>query len=104
MYARSLSLLCFPTHPSHNQPGLDFTLSLGELADAHQDYRRAMAHWKANLPPGRIYTLQYEDLVSDFEGTLRSLLGHLELVRTGGWKEWWMRRWKGRWKERPKEW
>ncbi|MGC8730963.1 MAG: tetratricopeptide repeat-containing sulfotransferase family protein [Halothiobacillaceae bacterium] len=42
-------------------------------------YRRCMAHWRAALPPGTLYELHYEQLVTDPQPHLRAVLDFLGL-------------------------
>jgi len=52
-----------------------------DLADIGRYYRirqSLMAHWK-RLLPGRIYTVRYEDMVTDLEKSTRKLLEHCGL-------------------------
>lgn len=57
---------------------LPFVYSLDNLAARYRQYRKLMAHWHAVLP-GRLHTLDYEQLVSDPEPVVRRLLDYLEL-------------------------
>ncbi|MDZ7668602.1 MAG: sulfotransferase [Gammaproteobacteria bacterium] len=50
-----------------------FASDLEALGHYYLDYRRLMAHWHAVLPQ-RILDVHYEDLVSDTEQTIRTLL------------------------------
>ncbi len=42
------------------------------------DYQRLMSHWQ-NLFPGEIFTVQYEDLVTDQEIVSKQLIDYLGL-------------------------
>jgi len=57
---------------------LPFVYSLDNLAARYRQYRELMAHWHAALP-GRLHTLDYEQLVGDPEPVIRRLLDYLEL-------------------------
>ncbi len=51
---------------------------LDHIARYYRDYERLMTHWKLTLDIP-IFDLRYEDLVEDFEGTVRALLDFLGL-------------------------
>lgn len=51
---------------------------LEELGRYYNLYRDLMRHWESVLP-GYIYSVQYEDMVSDQEAQTRALLSHLGL-------------------------
>ncbi len=57
---------------------LPFVYSLDNLAARYRQYEKLMAHWHA-VRPGRVHTLHYEQLVSDPEPVIRSVLDYLEL-------------------------
>lgn len=69
---------CYAIFKTHFSGGHPFSTDLGELGAFYLGYRRLMDHWHQILP-GRIYDVAYEDLVSDFEPTVRGLLEHLGL-------------------------
>jgi Flp pilus assembly protein TadD len=52
---------------------------LDSLANWYEQYQRLMAHWRAVLPPGTMFELQYEELVEDTEGVSRRLMNFLGL-------------------------
>ena len=61
--------------------GQAFTYDLTEIGEYYLQYQRMMDHW-AQVLPGRVLTVQYEEVVTDFEiagtpatGVLRSRLG-----------------------------
>ena len=58
--------------------GLEWTFSLGDLAHFFTCYRRVMRHWEEVLP-GRVLTVQYEDLVTHPRQSMRRLLKHCGL-------------------------
>ena len=68
---------CFSTRFSG---GHDYAYDLAELGRYWRIYDRLMAHWRAVLPPGRIFEVQYEALVEDLEGWARRLIAHLGLA------------------------
>ncbi len=58
--------------------GQTFVYDLTEIGEYFLEYQRLMDHWQQVLP-GRVLTVQYEDLVTDFDNQLRRLLDHCEL-------------------------
>jgi tetratricopeptide (TPR) repeat protein len=53
--------------------GQAFTYDLTEIGEYYLQYQRMMDHW-AQVLPGRVLTVQYEDVVTDFESQVRRLL------------------------------
>ncbi len=53
--------------------GQNFTYDLTEIGEYYLQYQRMMDHW-AEVLPGRVLTVQYEAVVSDFEPQVRRLL------------------------------
>jgi hypothetical protein len=53
--------------------GIDFAYDLGELGRYYRNYQRLMSHWQALLGE-RLVTVRYEELVSNPEPALRTLL------------------------------
>ena len=58
--------------------GLQFASDFGHLAQEYAVYRRFMEHW-AEVLPGRVLTVRYEQLVEDQEGVSRRLIDALGL-------------------------
>jgi len=58
--------------------GLQWSYDIEDLGRYYQLYLDLMAHWNRMLP-GRIYELQYEDLVADPERQIRSLLDYCRI-------------------------
>jgi tetratricopeptide (TPR) repeat protein len=58
--------------------GVEFSFSIEGLASYYRLYRQMMDHWEQALP-GRIFHLQYEQLVADPERVTRELLEFCEL-------------------------
>jgi len=58
--------------------GQTFTYDLTEIGEYFLQYQRMMDHWHAVLP-GRVLTVQYEELVTDFDNQVRRLLDYCEL-------------------------
>jgi tetratricopeptide (TPR) repeat protein len=53
--------------------GQPFTYDLVDIGEYYLEYRRMMDHWHAVLP-GQVLTVQYEELIADFEPQVRRLL------------------------------
>jgi tetratricopeptide (TPR) repeat protein len=53
--------------------GQNFTYDLTEIGEYWLQYQRMMDHWHDVLP-GRVLTMQYEEVVTDFEAQVRRLL------------------------------
>ena len=53
--------------------GQTFTYDLTEIGEYYLQYQRMMDHWAAALP-GQVLTVQYEEVISDFEAQVRRLL------------------------------
>jgi len=53
--------------------GQNFTYDLTEIGEYYLQYQRMMDHW-ARVLPGRVLTVQYEEVVADVEGQVRRLL------------------------------
>jgi len=53
--------------------GQAFTYDLTEIGEYYLQYQRMMDHW-ARVIPGRVLTVQYEEVVADFEAQVRRLL------------------------------
>jgi len=59
--------------------GQTFTYDLTEIGEYYLQYERMMDHW-ARVLPGRVLTVQYEEVVSDFEAQVRRLLDYCGLL------------------------
>ena len=53
--------------------GQNFTYDLTEIGEYYLQYQRLMDHWAAVIP-GYVLTVQYEEVVADFETQVRRLL------------------------------
>ena len=53
--------------------GQEFSYSVDDIARYYRTYLELMGHWNAALP-GRILTVQHEDVVDDLEGSVRKIL------------------------------
>ena len=69
---------CVGNFRQHYAKGQTFSYDLTDLGEYCLQYLRMMDHWHQALP-GRILTVQYEELVMDFESQARRLLDHCEL-------------------------
>jgi len=69
---------CYAIYKTRFEGTFPFSYDLEELGDFYVGYRRLMAHWHHVLPE-RILDVAYEDLVTEFEPTVRRLLDDLEL-------------------------
>jgi tetratricopeptide (TPR) repeat protein len=58
--------------------GQAFVYDLTDIGEYFLEYQRLMDHWHEVLP-GRVLTVQYEDMVTDFENQVRRLLEYCEL-------------------------
>ncbi len=58
--------------------GQAFTYDLTEIGEYYLQYQRMMDHWAAVMP-GRVLTVQYEEVVSDLETQVRRMLEFCEL-------------------------
>ena len=58
--------------------GQTFTYDLIDIGEYFLQYERMMDHWHEVLP-GKVLTVQYEDMVMDFENQVRRLLDYCEL-------------------------
>ncbi len=58
--------------------GQTFTYDLTDIGEYFLEYQRLMDHWHEVLP-GHALTIQYEDMVTDFENQVRRLLEYCEL-------------------------
>lgn len=69
---------CFSTYKQHFAEGQSFSYDLEDLGRYYRCYLALMDHWDQVLP-GKVFHLQYEQLIRDPEGTIRSLLGYCGL-------------------------
>lgn len=60
----------------HFPTGVEFSYGLDHIGAFYRDYLRLMDHWHEVLP-GRVLTVQYEDLVRDPEARIRAVLDHV---------------------------
>ena len=69
---------CFSGFKQHFAEGQEFTYGLENVGSYYKDYVTLMDHWNEVLP-GKILTVQYEDVVADTEMQLRRILDYLGL-------------------------
>lgn len=70
---------CFSCYKQRFIRGMNFSFNLTELGRYYSKYAEIMAHMNAVLP-GRIYRLQYEQLIANPEQEVRALLTHCGLA------------------------
>ncbi|MEM7359352.1 MAG: sulfotransferase [Pseudomonadota bacterium] len=58
--------------------GQTFVYDLEDIGEYFLEYQRLMDHWHETMP-GRVLTVQYEDMVTDSEAQIRRLLDYCEL-------------------------
>ena len=64
---------CFANFKQLFARGQEFTYSLEDIGHYYADYQRLMNHWQEVFPDG-LLTVQYEQVVGDFEPQVRRLL------------------------------
>lgn len=69
---------CYAIYKQLFQEAYPFSYDMKDLGQYYVAYHRLMRHW-ADVMPGRLYTLAYEELVTDTETQARKLLAHCEL-------------------------
>jgi tetratricopeptide (TPR) repeat protein len=69
---------CFSGYKQLFASGQTFTYDLKGVGYYYRDYMKMMDHWDEVLP-GRIYRVQYEDMVNDTETQIRLLLDYCGL-------------------------
>jgi Flp pilus assembly protein TadD len=70
---------CLSCFSQYFQRGQGFSYDLAELGRYYLMYRGLMDHWNRVLPPGRMFDVQYEDVVEDLEGAARRIVAHCGL-------------------------
>jgi tetratricopeptide (TPR) repeat protein len=76
--AMASGLAAFKQFFTARQTGQDYTYDLTEIGRYYRDYVALMAHFDQVLP-GRIYRLQYEELVLNTEAQVRAMLDYCAL-------------------------
>ena len=69
---------CYAVYKQLFRDAYPFSYDLSELGRYYIAYEHLMQHWN-DVMPGVLLTLQYEDIVTDLEGSARRLLGHCGL-------------------------
>ncbi len=69
---------CFSGFKQLFAKGQTFTYGLKDIGKYYRDYLRLMDHWDTVLP-GRVYRVQYEEMVTDTEAQIRALLDYCGL-------------------------
>ncbi|MEM7277070.1 MAG: sulfotransferase [Pseudomonadota bacterium] len=69
---------CFSCYRQLFAKGQSFVYDLNDIGEYFLEYQRLMDHWHKVLP-GRILTVQYEDMVTDQEAQIRRLIEYCEL-------------------------
>ncbi|HLK14737.1 MAG TPA: sulfotransferase, partial [Fimbriimonadaceae bacterium] len=57
----------------------DYAHAYADIAFYYREYQRLMAHWRAVIPPERLFELDYEELVANREPVVRAMLEFLGL-------------------------
>ena len=69
---------CFGCFKQLWAEGQHFSYDLNDLGRYYRDYQRLMAHWQ-KVFPGKVYSVQYENVVDDLEGNVEKLLAYCGL-------------------------
>ena len=69
---------CVGNFRQHYAKGQAFTYDLTDIGEYYLEYQRMMDHWQEVLP-GKILTVQYEEVVTDFENQVRRILDYCGL-------------------------
>lgn len=69
--------VCLSCYSNHMTSNLAFTSNLNSLGSTYREYERIMRHWDSSPCP--MIDVRYEELVSDPEPGIRSILEFLEL-------------------------
>ena len=70
-----VAISCYAQYFSPTQP---LTNSLDSIGRCYVAYEKLMAHW-AEMLPGKILDVQYEDVVKDINSSAQTMLDHLGL-------------------------
>jgi tetratricopeptide (TPR) repeat protein len=82
-------LSCFSTLFVDNLP---YMYDLGEIGRYYRAYEETMRFWLDALPDGRVFEIQYEELVEDFETQARRLIAYCGLDWDEACREFWTAR------------
>ncbi len=69
---------CFSGYRQLFAKGQPFTYDLTDIGEYYLQYQRMMDHWHEVLP-GQVLTVQYEEVVTDFETQVRRILEYCNL-------------------------
>ena len=69
---------CVGNFRQHYARGQTFAYDLTDIGEYYLQYQRMMDHWHEVLP-GRVLTVQYEDVVTDFENQVHRILEYCRL-------------------------
>ena len=69
---------CVGNFRQHYARGQTFAYDLTDIGEYYLQYQRMMDHWHEVLP-GRILTVQYEEVVTDFDNQVRRILEYCRL-------------------------
>ena len=75
---RSSMSACFSCYKQLFAEGQEFTYSLKNLANYYNNYVELMNHWNKVLP-GQILSINYEDLVQNFDDSVKTILDYCKL-------------------------
>ena len=75
---RSSMSACFSCYKQLFAEGQEFTYSLKNLANYYNNYVELMDHWNKVLP-GQILSINYEDLVQNFDDSVKTILDYCKL-------------------------
>jgi len=75
---RSSMSACFSCFKQLFAEGQEFTYDLKDLAGYYNNYVELMNHWNSVLP-GQILSINYEDVVNNFEESVRKILNYCEI-------------------------
>jgi tetratricopeptide (TPR) repeat protein len=59
--------------------GMPWSYDLRNLGKCYRAYHEHMQHWEANLPPGMMLSVRYEEVVSNLESMARRVIEHVGL-------------------------
>ena len=65
---------CLSIYFQNFSRNVDFAYDRADLVAFYRQYQRLMAHWRNVLPPGCLFEVQYEELVTDPEPLTRKLI------------------------------
>ena len=75
---RSSMSACFSCYKQLFAEGQEFTYDLEDLGGYYNNYVELMNHWNTQLPD-KILSIQYEDVVNDFENSVQRILDYCNL-------------------------